>query len=290
MKIIYESDEDEDLLLAELNHALQEASSEETEEDLPEDVFVEDEGQDDEYLLEEEIRQALEMDYNDRIEHLSVRTNPDGSVSYQSGQRKKISEERFLTEREKQEYTEQYYNLVHHMAHKYHNNHALLEEYDEFYGEATFGFTKALNTYDIGSDIPFKNYACFCMDNVLRTYCQKLKKVTNPDIAISFDDDVDGDVEMGKIGDIFIDENQALPDEIVERQLDQEVLKTLFEKLSDYLNPTQTFVISSFYGVNGCEELNKNQICKTLHIPMKEVNDTLESSLAILKQKLPFVL
>lgn len=290
MNIIYENDEDEDLLLAELHNALQEFSADEKGECLPEDVSIEDVGQDDEYLLEEEIRKALDMDYNDRIEHLSICVNPDGSVSYRSGQRKKISEERFLTEREKREYTEQYYNLVHHMAHKYHNNHSLLEEYEEFYGEAAFGFTKALNTYDIGSTIPFKNYACFCMDNVLRTHCQKLKKVTNPDIAISFDEDVNGDAEMGKIGDIFIDENQALPDEIVERQSDHEALQTLFGKIGEYLNPTQTFVVSSFYGVNGCEELNKNQLCKTLHIPMREVNDVLESSLEILKQKLHFVI
>lgn len=288
MNIVFE--EDEDLLLAELQSAMQNEKENIVEDELPEDLSVEDTGQDDLQLLEEEIAKALDNDYNDRVEHLTICVEKDGSISYKSGTRKNIDEARFLTEQEKKKYTEENINLIHHMAHKFYSNHSSLEEYEEFYGEATLGFTKALNTYDFGGTIPFYSYACFCMDNALRTYCQKLQKVTNPDIALSFDDDINGDADMGKIGDIYVDENQESLEDSVERKLEQKSLEESFSKISDYLTPMQTYIVSTYYGVNGCEKQNKNQICKTLHIPMKKVNEELEEALNILRETFNFVI
>lgn len=290
MKCNFETDTDEDLLLKELNTALKESPEEIEEEALPDDIPIRDDGQDDEYLLVQEALQALESDYQERIEHQTIRRNTDGSLSYQSGNRKKIDETRFLTNAEKKAYSEEHYKLIHHMAHKYYDNHSLLDEYDEFFGEASFGFTKALNTYDIGEKIPFVNYACFCMDNVLRTYCQRLKKVTNPDIAMSFDDDIGGDSDVGKIGDIYVDESQESVEEIIERTCENEELQVLFAKMTQYLNPTQNFVVCSLYGINGQEELNKNQISKELHIPIRKINEITKSAFEVIRENMRFVI
>lgn len=279
LKINYEIDEDEDLLLAELEAALKNELPDDTEE-LPEDIDVEDLGMDDDVLLlEQEAKRALERDFEERSKHFASMVQKDGAIVYQSGSRKDIDIERFLTKEEKDEYTQKNLNLVHHMAHKYYSNHSLLDEYEEFYGEALLGFTKALNTYDLGNTVPFSNYACFCMDNALRTYCGRLSKMSQPDIAMSFDDPVTVGPSADVVGDLYVDSEQESVHDIVVNKMDEEDLLEELSQIDKLLTPTQMFIVSTFYGINGCSKMNKTQISKTLHLPMSKLNQELKDAM-----------
>lgn len=295
MEITYDIDEDEDLLLAELEQALNAPEKHITEELLPDDLSVEDLGVDDDEILEAEAKKAMEDEYDERIKHIAIQINSDGSIVYQSGTRKKeIDIEHFLTKEEKDEYAAKNMNLIHRMAHKYHDNHSSLEEYDEFFGEATLGFTKALNTYDIASKVPFANYACFCMDNVLRTYCMKFKKVTNPDIIASLDETIAGGKTQSDgdrtLGDIFVDSTQASVEEQVEEKMTEENLQDVFSRIDKLLNPLQRFCVSTYYGINDCEQMNKAQMSKMLNMPVAKINEALKQASDLLREQLAFVI
>jgi len=276
MKIVYDVEDDEDLLLAELERELSNAPP---ETELPDDIDVEDLGMNDDELLEQEALQAIEQEFNERSKHIAYSVQKDGSLVYQSGSRKDIEVERFLTKEEKDEYTRQHMNLIHHMARKYYDNHSLLEEYDEFYGEASFGFTKALNTYDIASTIPFANYACFCMENVLRTYCERFKRASLIPISVSLDEQIAGDAESKSIGEMYIDPNQVSVHEEVEAKITKEDILEEVSQMDKLLSPVQLFIISTYYGINECEKMTKAQISRTLQMPMNRINVELNAAL-----------
>ena len=67
-----------------------------------------------------------------------------------------------LTEEEKNQLAEENMRLVHYVANKFRNTKLM---YDDLYGAALLGFTKALNAYDSERGAKFSTFAVNCMKN-----------------------------------------------------------------------------------------------------------------------------
>ena len=260
-----------------------------TNDDLDDVTTIEDlslEDLDDELtcIIEEEVLKTMQTEMRERFDHLSVKTRQIGGKFIVSTpvERPKMQAEEYLSQQEKDDLTSQFYpNLVHRFAHKYYATNTQIE-YEDLFSEATVGFTKALNTYTIfnrENAVPFANYACMIMDNVLRNYL-KADKIHVQKIGRTLSlNTADNTVENATLGDAIPDITQIPVDEQAIERTEADFVEELCDIMPEILTEMEEFAIKSLYGVGGCSELSIPELMTILNRSKYLVNRLIDGAL-----------
>lgn len=151
-----------------------------------------------------------------------------------------------LTEDEKVEIAEGNLNLVHFVANQFRNTKLL---YDDLYGAALLGFTKALNAYDSERGAKFSTYAVNCMQNEIKFFLRKERRQSDNTISYNFvlsKDKNGNDFELYDILEDKDDDSPGVGEMLVLEENHQAVLSAIKR-----LTELEQFIINHRYGLNG---------------------------------------
>lgn len=171
----------------------------------------------------------------------------------------------FLTAEEKNIIAEENMNLVHFVANGFRNTKLL---YDDLYGAALLGFTKALNAYDSDRGTKFSTYAVNCMQNEIRFFLRKERRQSDNTVSYNFVLSVDKNGNDFELYDILQDKTDDTPD-IEETMILAENESAVLKAISR-LSELEQFIINHRYGLNGFEF--KTQKTIALEVGMSQAN------------------
>lgn len=228
-------------------------------------------------MLEREITEYLENESRIRQEHLNISVVRKGNSIIVTSALDRLTQDDItylLTKEEKDKLAEENMALIGHMASKY-----LIPdgpyEYDDLFGVAQIGFTKALNNYDYTSSVPFHNYACFTMENVLRTYVDVEKRQSKLGIVTS----IDSDYHMtpgSTLQDVLIDPTQESVEDIVSSNLVKDIVCELCDVMPKILEPKEEFMIKSYYGLDDVTKMTKGELANFFNESTRQINNVLD--------------
>jgi len=118
------------------------------------------------------------------------------------------------------------------------------KEQDDLFSIGTIGLIKAAETFDLDKKTYFSTYAATCIDNQIKMYFRKNKKV-GTEVHISDPIDSDKDGNQITIADIFKDPS-CVQDEA--EQLIYE--KKLYRYINEELDKRERQIICKRYGIN----------------------------------------
>lgn len=112
----------------------------------------------------------------------------------------------------------------------------------------TIGLIKAINTFRADKNIKLATYASRCIENEILMY---LRKISRMKCEVSIDEplNVDWDGNELLLSDIL-----GTEEDVVSKNLEDEVEKRLLKKAITILNPREKMIIELRFGLNGDEQ------------------------------------
>lgn len=157
-------------------------------------------------------------------------------------------------------------NLIYYVLKKSNVYHQL----DEYYDICMIGLVKAANTFDESKGYTFSTYGISCIRAELFSYMRKEnnnKRKANYN-TVSLDTTV---YRANEGKDITL--LDSLPSEInIEDEIIDNEEKELLKEALNILEEKELIVISYMYGINGCKELNQQDIAKILGMQQGSVS------------------
>lgn len=166
----------------------------------------------------------------------------------------------YFTEEEAERIAEENVNLIHEVANKFRTTSHL--SYEEIAGAGSYGYAKAIKTFDKNKNIQFSTYAYTCIRNEIITFLKKESKFQGDlslsreiyDIkdegSLSFEDFVSNDIIDGMDVELKI--------------LLAEDISVLIDAIN-MLHPRERFLIENRYGVGGRKEKTQQEIGEMLN-------------------------
>lgn len=160
-----------------------------------------------------------------------------------------------------------------------------LEDYDDLYQEASFGFLKGIRTYDPKKGIKLTTYAFACARNQVKMYLRRGMAKSRTGTVVSLDASLDRSGLDER--DTLFNRDLSSFDPLAEPlDLDEKIHKrTLFEEaikmMNECLNETQQFVVAQF--MKGVPQSKTAQI---LHTSQSEISKILKTSICLLSLKM----
>lgn len=172
-----------------------------------------------------------------------------------------------LTPEEKEIMAEENKSLIHYVANKFRNTKL---SYDDLYGAALLGFTKALNSYDSDRGAKFSTYAVNCMKNEIRFFLRKERRQSDHTVSYNIILSVDKNGNDFELYDILSDpnpENTDIQEMMVLEENRNDVLQAI-EQLSEI----EQYIINHRYGLNGCEFRTQKEIAQAVNMSQANVS------------------
>lgn len=172
-----------------------------------------------------------------------------------------------LTEEEKNIIAEENMLLVHYVANKFRNTKLL---YDDLYGAALLGFTKALNAYDSERGAKFSTFAVNCMKNEIRFFLRKERRQSDNTVSYNFVLSEDKNGNDFELYDILADKSDDSPD-IQEILILEENKKATLDAVSR-LSELEQYIMNHRYGLNGCQFKTQKEIAEEVNMSQANVS------------------
>ena len=172
-----------------------------------------------------------------------------------------------LTEEEKNIIAEENMLLVHYVANKFRNTKLL---YDDLYGAALLGFTKALNAYDSERGSKFSTFAVNCMKNEIRFFLRKERRQSDNTVSYNFVLSQDKNGNDFELYDILADKSDDSPD-IQEILILEENKKATLDAVSR-LSELEQYIMNHRYGLNGCQFKTQKEIAEEVNMSQANVS------------------
>lgn len=172
-----------------------------------------------------------------------------------------------LTEEEKNRMAEENLQLVHFVANKFRNTRI---DYDDLYGAAMFGFTKALNSFDKDRGAKFSTYAVNCMKNEVRFFLRKERRQSDHNISYNLvlsTDKNGNDFELYNILADNSDGAKEVSDLLVRKENHEMILRAVSQ-----LSELEQYIINHRYGLNGCEFKTQKEIAAEINMSQANVS------------------
>lgn len=186
-----------------------------------------------------------------------------------------------LTEEEKNQLAEENMQLVHYVANKFRNTKLM---YDDLYGAALLGFTKALNAYDSERGAKFSTFAVNCMKNEIRFFLRKERRQSDNTVSYNLvlsQDKNGNDFELYDILRDKTDENSDVQEAIIM----EENRKATLEAISK-LSELEQYIINHRYGLNGCEFKTQKEIAEEVNMSQANVSKIQKNCIKKIKKYL----
>jgi len=197
-----------------------------------------------------------------------------------------------LSECEEKEYLEKWKNkdinarnvliehnlrLVAHIVKKFENTKV---EKDDLLSIGTFGFFKAVDSYNFESNVRLATYASRCIENEILMHLRNIKKYKD---TISLYTPIGEDKEGNeiKICDVIIDPSPSMTDELIKLEHYEKLRQALTE-----LNPQELEIISRRFGLNNYQVETQRDIAKSMGISRSYVSRIEKRALTKLYLKL----
>jgi len=172
-----------------------------------------------------------------------------------------------LTEEEKNRMAEENLQLVHFVANKFRNTRI---DYDDLYGAAMFGFTKALNSFDKDRGTKFSTYAVNCMKNEVRFFLRKERRQSDHNISYNLvlsTDKNGNDFELYNILADNSDGAKEVSDLLVRKENHEMILRAVSQ-----LSELEQYIINHRYGLKGCEFKTQKEIAAEINMSQANVS------------------
>lgn len=172
-----------------------------------------------------------------------------------------------LTAEDKNIIAEENMALVHYVANKFRNTRLL---YDDLYGAALLGFTKALNAYDSDRGAKFSTFAVNCMQNEIRFFLRKERKQSDNTVSYNYVLSTDKNGNDFELYDILADEEGAderVEDYLIEDENKQAILDAVAE-----LTALEQFIINHRYELNGFSFKTQKEIAEMVDMSQANVS------------------
>lgn len=186
-----------------------------------------------------------------------------------------------LTEEEKNQLAEENMRLVHYVANKFRNTKLM---YDDLYGAALLGFTKALNAYDSERGAKFSTFAVNCMKNEIRFFLRKERRQSDNTVSYNLvlsQDKNGNDFELYDILRDKTDENSDVQEAIIMEE-DRKATLEAISKLSEL----EQYIINHRYGLNGCEFKTQKEIAEEVNMSQANVSKIQKNCIKKIKKYL----
>lgn len=151
-----------------------------------------------------------------------------------------------LTNEEKEIIAEENIKLIHYVANSFRNTKIF---YDDLYGAAQLGFTKALNSYDSERGAKFSTFAVSCMRNEIRFFLRKERKQSDNTVSYNFVLTTDKNGNEFELFDTLSEKDEGLP-ELDELMVQKESRGAILEAV-DQLTEMEQFIMNHRYELNG---------------------------------------
>ena len=153
--------------------------------------------------------------------------------------------------------------LVVFLAKKYENTNIDLEDLVSI---GTIGLIKGVNTYKLDKNIKLATYASRCIDNEILMYLRKTKrKKTEVSLEDRLSFDADGN-------ELHLEDVLGTDANIVTKNLDDELDKTLLRRELNKLNKRDREIIELRYGLNGKKETTQKDVATLLGISQSYIS------------------
>ena len=153
--------------------------------------------------------------------------------------------------------------LVVFLAKKYENTNIDLEDLVSI---GTIGLIKGVNTYKLDKNIKLATYASRCIDNEILMYLRKTKRKKT---EISLEDRLSFDADGNEL---HLEDVLGTEANIVTKNLDDEVDKTLLRRELNKLNKRDQEIMILRYGLNGNAELTQKEVAEKLGISQSYIS------------------
>jgi len=157
--------------------------------------------------------------------------------------------------------------LVHFVANKFRNTRI---DYDDLYGAAMFGFTKALNSFDKARGAKFSTYAVNCMKNEVRFFLRKERRQSDHNVSYNLvlsTDKNGNDFELYNILSDKSDEAKEVSELLVRKENHEVILRAVSQ-----LSELEQYIINHRYGLNGCEFKTQKEIAAEINMSQANVS------------------
>lgn len=150
---------------------------------------------------------------------------------------------------------------------------------EELFSIGMIGLIKAVDTFDLGKNLSFANYACICIKNEMLMFFRKNNRIIRNELGITTIGDQEGK-EMDLINNI--------PDLSVNFALDYENQDTIkvINEIVNSLPEREQLIIKKCFGFNGKEIVNQYVIAKELGISQSHISRLIKKTLQQIKDKL----
>ena len=162
--------------------------------------------------------------------------------------------------------------LISSVIEKINNNYS---DKEELFSIGMIGLIKAVDTFDLGKNLSFANYACICIKNEMLMFFRKNNRKEINDISL-LDDKIYLYI-INNIPDISID--------IADDYEKKVIYKVIHETISQ-LSFLERFVIIKSFGLYGEEILTQEKIGKLIGFGHSYVSKIKLNGLKIIKQRL----
>lgn len=186
-----------------------------------------------------------------------------------------------LAEEEKEVIAEENMSLVHYVANKFRNTKL---NYDDLYGAALLGFTKALNSYDTERGAKFSTYAVNCMKNEIRFFLRKERRQSEHTVSYNLVLSTDKNGNDFELYDILSDQTDESLD--IQEQLVLEENRDSTLKAISQLSEIEQFIINHRYGLNGCDFMTQKEIAEKIDMSQANVSKIQKNCMKKIKKSL----
>lgn len=186
-----------------------------------------------------------------------------------------------LTQEEKDLMAEENMSLVHYVANKFRNTRLA---YDDLYGAALLGFTKALNSYDTDRGAKFSTYSVNCMKNEIRFFLRKERRQSEHTVSYNMVLSTDKNGNDFELYDILTDQSDEIPD--AEEMLILEENRNATIDAVNRLTELEQYIINHRYGLNGCDFKTQKEIAQEVEMSQANVSKIQKNCIRKIKKYL----
>ena len=151
-----------------------------------------------------------------------------------------------LTNEEKEIMAEENTKLIHYVANNFRNTKIF---YDDLYGAAQLGFTKALNSYNPDRGAKFSTFAVTCMMNEVKFFLRKERKQSDNTISYNFVLATDQNGGEFELYDTLTKKSHEEPD--VDERITKKESELSILKAVEALTEVEQYIINHRYELNG---------------------------------------
>ena len=205
----------------------------------------------------------------DRKEESTIKKE-DNFINERPLQNSKKEGKLLLTEREREVIAEENQALIKHTTKIYYDKfgHSFKLTFDDIFGVATFGFTKALLTYDKNNVAKFSTYAVTCMRNeILLTIRKEKNRLSDISIDFVLSNDKNGNQLTLEqiIDDVGCDVESLI--------LGQEQNNKVLEAIQQSLTKKEQIIALLRFGI-GCNEHTQKQVADVVKMSQANISKT----------------